>query len=53
MKTRAQIACATYVNSFSLVDICAGTGIGGAIANYAALMGHCRSVIVYGAPQFS
>ena len=53
MKSREQIGWATYSNSFPIVDICAGSGVGGAIANYAALMGHCRSVITFGAPKFS
>jgi len=52
-RTRAQIAWATHHNSFPLVDICAGSGVGGAIANYAALMGHCKSVVTFGAPKFS
>ena len=53
IKSKAQIGWATYRNSFPIVDICAGSGVGGAVANYAALMGHCRSVITFGAPKFS
>ena len=53
LKSRSQIAFAVVSNSFPLVDICTGTGVGGAIANYAALMGHCRSVVTFGSPKFT